>query len=37
MVMMGERQRGIQGTTVQRYEALEEVDVYRSRHTRLMI
>lgn len=40
MVMMGERGRGVQGTESKRYgerKALEDMDVYRSQHTRLVI
>lgn len=40
MVMTGERGRGIHGTESKRYgerKAFEDVDVYRSQHTRLMI
>lgn len=38
--MMGERDRGIQGTEskgIAERKALEEVDVYRSQHTRVML
>lgn len=35
--MMGERDRGIWSKGIGERKALEEVDVYRSQHTRVML